>query len=227
MDNRKHISVAGSIGQVKKVMFNLYITTADLSTALEQWDPNNKLLEKAEDILNDTYSPGNEARTDKEQANDCGFTLATCPYEREGGITVSRAELDEFREWKAGRPKAPAGLVEEAVSRLLSWKLPKDFSPDGGVLFYSPYAPGSPSWPTGTNLLTATQAKQMFEYCLAIDTSKIDREVGALHKVRRELCDVCCKKSCSGCKIGHAFDRHGIKRTTTPPRPAEGKEAKP
>ena len=39
MDNRKHISVAGSIGQVKKVMFNLYITTADLIAELEKRRP--------------------------------------------------------------------------------------------------------------------------------------------------------------------------------------------
>lgn len=71
--------------------------------------------------------------------------------------------------------------VQEMVDRFLGWKLPKDFSPDCGISFERtvrmyvgegkteiqerPHDNGW--WPTGTNLLTADQAKVMFEYVLA------------------------------------------------------------
>jgi hypothetical protein len=53
------------------------------------------------------------------------------------------------------------------VDCFLSWKLPRDFSPDNGITF----APGhttqcSPLWPTGTNLLTADQAGAMVDCML-------------------------------------------------------------
>ena len=50
------------------------------------------------------------------------------------------------------------------VSRFLTWRLPDDFAPDGGVSFVKPNHPNS--WPVGTNLLTATQARQMLEHVL-------------------------------------------------------------
>lgn len=62
-----------------------------------------------------------------------------------------------------------AEAMERAVSRFLSWKLPADFAPDAGIAF----APGhvttnSPLWPTGTNLLTATQARDMIRRVLGV-----------------------------------------------------------
>jgi hypothetical protein len=62
--------------------------------------------------------------------------------------------------------KAPT--IAEMVNRFLGWKLPKDFAPDGGISFTpSPHPLG---WPIGTHLLTADQARAMFEYCLAAST---------------------------------------------------------
>jgi hypothetical protein len=60
--------------------------------------------------------------------------------------------------------------IDEMVNRFLAWKLPADFSPDGGVSFSTFYEPDSPHWPTGTNLLTAQQAKGMFTHALAGDS---------------------------------------------------------
>ena len=57
-------------------------------------------------------------------------------------------------------------LVQELVNNFLSWKLPKDFSPDCGISFFG----DGEFEPIGTNLFTATQAKSMFEYLL--DKSK-------------------------------------------------------
>ena len=59
-------------------------------------------------------------------------------------------------------------LYNAAVGRFLCWKLPVDFAPDAGISF-APHAyqtHDNPSWPTGTNLLNAQQARAMFEHCL-------------------------------------------------------------
>ena len=61
--------------------------------------------------------------------------------------------------------------VDKMVNRFLGWKLPKDFGPDAGISFkptksYEGDEFGNSWWPVGTNLLTADQARGMFEYCL-------------------------------------------------------------
>ena len=55
-----------------------------------------------------------------------------------------------------------ADLIDHMTSRFLQWKLPDDFSPDGGVTFTAV----SPHGPVGTNLLTYAQAKAMVEYMI-------------------------------------------------------------
>ena len=59
--------------------------------------------------------------------------------------------------------------IDKMVSRFLSWRLPKDFHPDGGMAFIPTKGRGydSPHWPVGTNLLTAEQARKMFEHVTA------------------------------------------------------------
>lgn len=51
--------------------------------------------------------------------------------------------------------------IKQMVERFLAWKLPSDFSPDGGITF----APTSQA-PTGTNLLNFTQATAMVRHML-------------------------------------------------------------
>ncbi len=84
----------------------------------------DKLRAWAQDV--DFYDQDDAARSNEilsryakqDEAKDCGFTLATCPYERESGITISRVELDEFRKWKQeANPTAEAGLVEDIEKR--------------------------------------------------------------------------------------------------------------
>lgn len=55
--------------------------------------------------------------------------------------------------------------VKTAVDRFLGWKLPQDFAPDCGISFTPMGHPNG--WPIGTNLLTADQARQMFEHALS------------------------------------------------------------
>lgn len=59
-------------------------------------------------------------------------------------------------------------VTSEMVDRFLSWALPEDFQPDGGVSFEKPNH--AASWPVGTNLLTATQARKMLEHVLSGST---------------------------------------------------------
>jgi hypothetical protein len=52
--------------------------------------------------------------------------------------------------------------IKRMVDRFLQWPLPTDFAPDGGIFF------DGKSHPIGTNLLTATQAKEMFRHVLEV-----------------------------------------------------------
>ena len=61
-------------------------------------------------------------------------------------------------------------LVKHLVDRFCGWHLPKDFHPDGGIMFMDVYDNGTEQGgkfePTGTNLFTAEQAKEMFRFLL-------------------------------------------------------------
>lgn len=64
-------------------------------------------------------------------------------------------------------------VTDEMVNRFLCWKLPENFSPDGGITF-EPIGNknhSNPEFrfkrePVGTNLLDAGQARAMLEHVL-------------------------------------------------------------
>lgn len=59
--------------------------------------------------------------------------------------------------------------IHHMVNRFLSWKLPEDFRPDGGVTFTPSYTDEpmrSRHWPIGTNILSALQASLMVRHML-------------------------------------------------------------
>lgn len=61
--------------------------------------------------------------------------------------------------------------IKAMTNRFLSWKLPEDFNPDGGIKFDADAAVkldarNSRYTPTGTNLLNYTQAEAMIRYVL-------------------------------------------------------------
>jgi hypothetical protein len=62
--------------------------------------------------------------------------------------------------------------IKQMVDRFLSWKLPDDFAPDGGIAFEPIGNKGTPheyrNEPVGTNLLTATQAEAMVRHMLGV-----------------------------------------------------------
>ena len=63
--------------------------------------------------------------------------------------------------------------IDELVNKFLGWKLPKDFAPDGGIVFDKHQ--NHHFTPIGTNLFTADQAKQMFEYLLEGEPLTLDK----------------------------------------------------
>lgn len=60
--------------------------------------------------------------------------------------------------------------IKKMVDRFLTWKLPADFSPDGGISFKPTFNDHLPTpmrhEPIGTNLFTAAQADAMIRHLL-------------------------------------------------------------
>lgn len=65
-------------------------------------------------------------------------------------------------------PRRAALVTDDMVDRFLSWPLPNDFAPDCYITFM-PVPDGT--WPVGTNLLSATQARKMLEHVLGVSDS--------------------------------------------------------
>ncbi len=62
--------------------------------------------------------------------------------------------------------------IKHMVNRFLSWKLPEDFSPDGGISFEKIAGASGPHpfkrEPVGTNLLTYDQADTMVRHMIGV-----------------------------------------------------------
>ncbi len=55
-------------------------------------------------------------------------------------------------------------VLQRLVDRFLGWKIPGTFGPDCYVSFDKDTALKNNSWPIGTNLFTAEEAKEMIQY---------------------------------------------------------------
>ena len=83
-------------------------------------------------------------------------------------------------------------LIDKMVDRFLCWKLPKDFCPDCGISFDGRKDDEwnkNKTWPIGTNLLTADQARQMIEHLLSDDLTPLT-EQQAIAIANREVREV-------------------------------------
>ena len=112
------------------------------------------------------------------QADGCGAeTDASETHEGAVKMWNRRATLTTI---PSATEHAQMNVTEEMLTRFLSWKLPSDFMPDAGITFKrvynesSPYGP-SVHEPTGTNLLTADQARAMLEHVLSSRATEPDR----------------------------------------------------
>lgn len=60
--------------------------------------------------------------------------------------------------------------IHHMVNRFLGWKLPENFNPDGGISFKREFNENTPHpmkhEPSGTNLLSATQAEAMVRHMI-------------------------------------------------------------
>lgn len=105
------------------------------------------------------------------------------------GLRMLLAEIDRRDVAPAG-PAGPA-QIQHMVERFLAWKLPDDFNPDGGVSFTPTFNDHLPTpmrhEPTGTNLLTYTQAEGMVRHMLEglepASTMTIDQRIDAAAQV--------------------------------------------
>lgn len=91
--------------------------------------------------------------------------------EHEGGCGASM-HGDSREEVVAKWNRRP---IDKMVNRFLGWPLPKTFYPDCGISFdgrKDDQWNKNKTWPIGTNLLTAVEAKAMFEYVLGITNER-------------------------------------------------------
>jgi len=96
----------------------------------------------------------------------------------EGELTAEEQAMIDAA-WERHKAAAPVtgetamtdDQIKQMVSRFLSWKLPDNFNPDGGIKFEPIGNPGSQyeyrHQPTGTNLLDAAQAEAMVRHLVA------------------------------------------------------------
>lgn len=133
------------------------------------------------DVL--SVPPGGTWRLTPENTEYAPFDVPHSFYEKhrptEGGYYVvyddgykSFSPAKAFEEGYTLVPGAPAESVpasvvtDEMVNRFLAWKLPDDFNPDGHIVLESSSHFLGATWPIGTNLFSARQARAMLEHIL-------------------------------------------------------------
>lgn len=81
--------------------------------------------------------------------------------------------------------------MDAMVNRFLMWKLPPTFGPDCFVSFDREKAKANQSWPVGTNLLGADEARAMLEHVLDVtfipDWSLLEGAQGSLREHMRAI----------------------------------------
>lgn len=99
--------------------------------------------------------------------------------EGDGSVSVTvRSSPEGGREGPMATLKIPAldvsrltsNQIKHMAERFLQWRLPENFSPDGGVSFEPVASAGTPyehrREPVGTNLLSAVQAEEMVRFMI-------------------------------------------------------------
>lgn len=90
-------------------------------------------------------------------------------------IALVRESSLLLAETPAPSPDWSDAVVKRMVDRFLSWRLPEDFSPDGGISFKAEFNEGTAypmrHEPIGTNLFTATQAEAMVRHIIGAPAS--------------------------------------------------------
>lgn len=120
-----------------------------------------EVLELADDYGRATGKYRRTVRSDEDKEYS---PRGLCTHQHD--TRVEAGNCPDARHWGDNLP-SPTKL-DEAVNRFLSWQLPVDWTPDGGVQLNKEYADRY-GMPTGTNLLDAEQARAMLKHVLGLD----------------------------------------------------------
>jgi hypothetical protein len=113
--------------------------------------------------------------------------LPTYAVRHEGGIAAFTQNIVDAIAALASPPALSA-----MVNRFLGWRLPETFGPDCFIFFDRVRAKMDQSWPIGTNLLTATEARAMLEHVLAAPAA-VPVQPTELRDAAQHLLDVIAK----------------------------------
>lgn len=98
--------------------------------------------------------------------------------------------------------------IDHMVNQFLRWKLPRGFNPDGGISFEPLGSKGTAyefrREPVGTNLFTATQAREMVEEMLVDLPDNVSPRDMEIHDHGLELA------SCPACAAKNVFLTHSV-----------------
>lgn len=118
-----------------------------------------KAMEAAALLLNDIERHGGLKEGGEQYPNG----LCCIDYAQQ--LVVAAKRLRELDAIKAIRPTG--ARLSAMVDRFLGWKLPDSFGPDCFVTFDRERAKANQSWPIGTNILGASEARAMLEHILS------------------------------------------------------------
>ena len=143
------------------------------TTATDTYKANNDLIHRLDKILNSQYRDRKRAAlTAAKQAQSATVTrdeLLTAL--RDNTLTTDQrsAIYSAMLAAKQAQPER-APTLDDMVSRFLCWRLPDNFAPDCHIKFDKDAASDFPTtWPTGTNLLDAAQARAMLAHVVGFD----------------------------------------------------------
>lgn len=109
-------------------------------------------------------SPGDVVVTVRTAGENGASSIA---LNREQAVSLAHDMLRHYR--------APTPEVKVMVDRFLGWPIPTSFSPDCGISFDGRKDDEwnkNKTWPVGTNLLNAEEARAMFEHVLPRDATE-------------------------------------------------------
>lgn len=84
--------------------------------------------------------------------------------------------------------------LKAMVDKFLGWRVPDNFQPDAFIRFdreraeQHGYSPTGPHWPVGTNLLSADQARAMFEHCAGEVAATLEAQQAKIDSLMLEFC---------------------------------------
>jgi hypothetical protein len=118
------------------------------------------------------------------------------------------------------KPTITDAQVKHMLNRFLTWRLPENFNPDGGIIFRKIRNANTDyearNEPVGTNLLDATQAEAMIRYLI----EDMPREAIAHPQAApKEKCETCLWDECGGVEAHCGCACHRVAPQAEAPTP--------